>query len=190
MQTSLNLVHRLLYQPSPPLAPAPSACRDQWQRAVHCVGLGTRDETTLTLPIPIHQPLPATRYLPEAPAEPVTLYESVASIMLKLASLFSIFIPLDASQSQLSVCCVARLAAAGDSESGSVGRQGGGTCVESVRLRSALPGQPISGQNRFTIEDCLHLRRWTTGATKRCGDTKAVSFDAFCAFVNLMRSKS
>lgn len=74
-------------------------------------------------------------------------------------------------------------------QSGSVG-QGGGTCVESVRLRSALPGQPINGQSHLTIEDCLHLRSWTTGATKRCGDTKAVSFDAFCAFVHLMRSKS
>lgn len=151
MQAGLNLVHRLLYQPSPPHAPAPSACWDRWQRAVHCVGLGTSDETTLTLPIPIHQPLPATRYLPSprGPRRAGYLVRIGRQHYVEVGvSVLHLYPPLRESVAAVSVLCCPPRCCWG-LQSGSVGRQGGGTCVESIRLRSALPGQPISGQNRF-----------------------------------------
>lgn len=83
---------------------------DRWQRAVQCDGLGTDDETTLTLSVFIHQPLPSTQSLSAwSHYRYSTLYESVASIMLKSASLCSIFNPSVVSLSQLSVLCLPAL---------------------------------------------------------------------------------
>lgn len=107
-----------------------------------------------------------------------TLYESVASIMLKSAPLCSIFPPSVVSQSQLSVCCVARRAAGDSSLVVELSRGKDERREHGWGGRTVVTKIPASlGYVRFysasplgLTKDCLYLRRWTTHLWR--GDTQ------------------
>lgn len=105
-----------LYQPSPPLPPdwrpAVNRRRPATESSVMALGLMMKPPWLYQFPPISRSPPPVPSLPPPAAAmRHGTLYESVASSMLKSPSLRSIFPPSVVSQSQLSVCCVARRAA-------------------------------------------------------------------------------